>query len=253
MSLEKLSSTPKYLLDDYVKFLRFAQWRIERTGHGILAFITNHGYLNNPTFRGMRQSLMSTFDEIYLLDLHGNTKRKERSPDGSKDENVFDIQQGVAIGIFVKRQQQREANQLATVHHADLWGERASKYKYLAEQDVRTTKWATLTPQKPFYLFEPHNTELLPEYESGWKMTSIMPISSTGVKTHRDHFVLDFDVQSLQERIEAFRNLSVSDERIAELYELQDTKWSIRQVYEITGTKATPGCRWGRCRLRRPQ
>ncbi|MDP2896754.1 MAG: N-6 DNA methylase [bacterium] len=93
---------PKWLQDDYVKFIRFGQWRIERTGAGILAFITNHGYLDNPTFRGMRQQLMKTFDEIYVLDLHGNAKKKEVCPDGSKDENVFDIQQGVAIALMVK-------------------------------------------------------------------------------------------------------------------------------------------------------
>ncbi len=93
---------PKWLNDDYVKFIRFSQWRIEKIGHGVLAFITNHGYLDNPTFRGMRQSLMATFDEIYVLDLHGNSKKKETCPDGSPDRNVFDIQQGVAIGIFVK-------------------------------------------------------------------------------------------------------------------------------------------------------
>lgn len=94
---------PKWINDDYVKFIRFSQWRIERTGYGILAFITNHGYLDNPTFRGMRQSLMRTFDDIYVLDLHGNVKKKETAPDGSKDENVFDIQQGVAICLMVKR------------------------------------------------------------------------------------------------------------------------------------------------------
>lgn len=93
---------PKWLQDDYVKFLRWAQWRIEKTGAGILAMITNHSYLDNPTFRGMRQNLMQTFDEIYLLDLHGNAKKKEKAPDGSKDENVFDIQQGVGIAIMVK-------------------------------------------------------------------------------------------------------------------------------------------------------
>jgi predicted helicase len=95
---------PKWLNDDYVKFMRFAQWRIEQTGYGVLAFITNHGYLDNPTFRGMRQSLMETFDDIYVLNLHGNSKKKERAPDGSKDENVFDIQQGVAICLMVKRE-----------------------------------------------------------------------------------------------------------------------------------------------------
>ncbi|MDX8401264.1 MAG: N-6 DNA methylase, partial [Mariprofundaceae bacterium] len=93
---------PKWLQDDYVKFIRFAQWRVEQTGHGIVAMITNHGWLDNPTFRGMRQSLMDTFDEIYVLDLHGNTKKRERTPDGGKDENVFDIQQGVAICLLVK-------------------------------------------------------------------------------------------------------------------------------------------------------
>jgi hypothetical protein len=95
---------PKWLQDDYVKFIRFGQWRIGRTGHRILAYISNHGYLDNPTFRGMRQHLMNSFDELYLLDLHGNAKKKEKAPDGGKDENVFDIQQGVAIGIFVKGQ-----------------------------------------------------------------------------------------------------------------------------------------------------
>lgn len=99
----KKPAQAKWLSDDYVKFLRFAQWRIQQTGYGILAFITNHGYLDNPTFRGMRQSLMETFDDIYILDLHGSSKKKEHAPDGGKDENVFDIQQGVAICLMVKR------------------------------------------------------------------------------------------------------------------------------------------------------
>ena len=90
------------LLDDYVKFIRFAQERIEKTGYGILAFISNHSYLDNPVFRRMRQSLIETFDDIYILNLHGNSKKKEKNPDGSEDKNVFDIQQGVSIGIFVK-------------------------------------------------------------------------------------------------------------------------------------------------------
>jgi hypothetical protein len=115
---------PKWLQDDYVKFIRFGQWRIEQSGQGILAFISNHGYLDNPTFRGMRQALMQTFTDIYLLDLHGNTKKRETAPDGGKDENVFDIQQGVAIGIFVKQPGKQGP---AKVYHADLWGTRAKK------------------------------------------------------------------------------------------------------------------------------
>jgi predicted helicase len=113
---------PKGLLDDYVKFIRFAQHRISETGYGVMALITNHGYLDNPTFRGMRQSLMQTFDEIYVLDLHGNSKKKEICPDGSPDKNVFDIQQGVAIGIFIKYQNSQQ--DVAMVYHDDLWGAR---------------------------------------------------------------------------------------------------------------------------------
>jgi predicted helicase len=155
---------PKWLNDDYVKFIRFAQWRIEQTGYGVLAFITNHGYLDNPTFRGMRQSLMETFDDISVLDLHGNSKKKQRSPDGSKDENVFDIQQGVAIGIFVKRKNGKK--EAATVRHSHLWGVREAyeqdahgelalcggKYHWLSGNDLSSTEWTTLEPQSPFYL-----------------------------------------------------------------------------------------------------
>ena len=133
---------PKWLNDDYVKFIRFAQWRIERTGEGVLGFVTNHNYLDARTFRGMRQSLLKAFDEIYLLDLHGNSKRRERAPDGGPDVNVFDIAQGVAIGIFVKRAGSGAGP--ARVFHADLWGERgrgnlmSGKYGWLAANSVET-------------------------------------------------------------------------------------------------------------------
>src|SRR5205085_2018598 len=172
---------PKWLQDDYVKFIRFAQWRIERTGYGILAFITNHGYLDNPTFRGMRQNLMQSFDDIYVLNLHGNSKKKERSPDGTKDENVFDIQQGVAVSIFVRRQADARIPHAARVHHADLWGPRevyqrreqkqhliGGKYHWLTEHDLRTTEWTVLNPQPPFYLFVPQHFDVFAEYEQGW-------------------------------------------------------------------------------------
>ena len=141
---------PKWLNDDYVKFIRYAHRRIERTGEGVLGFVTNHSYLDNPTFRGMRQSLMDTFDEMYLLDLYGNSKKKERAPDGGKDENVFDIQQGVAICLFIKRAD--GADGPARVFHADLWGGRevepdGGKYGWLATNDVASTPWVELAPQ----------------------------------------------------------------------------------------------------------
>jgi predicted helicase len=128
---------PKWLQDDYVKFIRFAQWKIDQAGEGVLGFITNHSYLDNPTFRGMRQSLMSSFDEIHILDLHGNTLKKEKCPDGSKDENVFDIKQGVAIALFIKKKGNPPISPLekggkegfdSKVYHSEIWGLRERKY-----------------------------------------------------------------------------------------------------------------------------
>ena len=178
---------PKWLQDDYVKFIRWGQWRIERTGAGILAFITNHGYLDNPTFRGMRRSLMNAFTEIYILNLHGNSKKKERAPDGSPDENVFDIQQGVTLGIFVKEPDKVGP---AKVFHADLWGLRETKYQRLFETDVNTTIWTQLGPQPPAYLFIEQDKDLSSEYENGWKITDAMPVNSLGIATARDNFAI---------------------------------------------------------------
>ena len=224
----------KWLNDDYVKFIRFAQWRIEKTGYGILAFVTNHGYLDNPTFRGMRQSLMRTFDEIYLLDLHGNSKKKEHYPDGTKDENVFDIQQGVAVGIFVKRLSE-EQKAPAVVRHADLWGRRevyedcpegerlsGGKYHWLWENDLTTTAWQLLTPQSPFYLFVPQNINLHAEYQAGWKITEIMPINVLGFQTHRDHFAIDFDKEKIRNRLIDLRSKELSDDELRDRFQLID-------------------------------
>ncbi len=153
---EPLGERKHWLNDDYVKFIRFGQWRVDQTGRGVLAFVTNHGYLDNPTFRGMRRSLMHSFTDIYLLDLHGNAKKKERTPDGGKDENVFDIQQGVSIGIFVKEPGKEGP---AKVHHADSWGLREGKYEWLFENGVESTEWTELEPQPPYYLFTPYDTD----------------------------------------------------------------------------------------------
>ena len=216
---------PKYLQDDYVKFIRFGQWRIERSGGGILAFITNHGYLDNPTFRGMRQSLMQTFTDIYILDLHGNAKKRETAPDGCKDDNVFDIQQGVAIGIFVK---QPGKSGPAKVYHADLWGTRAQKYEQLFEQDVIITEWQQLTPQPPFYLFASQNVDLQAEYAGCWSSLDIFPLTTTGIKTHRDHFAVGFEEAELLNRVIDFRNLQKSSEELSALYKLKNTRdWKI--------------------------
>jgi predicted helicase len=194
---------PKMLQDDYVKFIRFGQWRIEKTGQGILGFITNHGYIDNITFRGMRQSLMDTFTDIYILNLHGNSKKKEVAPDGGKDENVFDIQQGVSISIFVKEEGKTSP---AKVRYADLWGLREGKYKTLFESDVQNTEWVEVKPNSPDYFFLPREENLRTEYEKGWKVNDIFNTKSVGIITSRDDFVLDFNKMALIQRITNFIN-----------------------------------------------
>jgi predicted helicase len=220
---------PKWLNDDYVKFIRFGQWRIEQTGYGILAFITNHGYLDNPTFRGMRQSLMSTFDDLYILDLHGNSKKKEKCPDGSKDENIFDIQQGVSVCFFIKRLNGEQDK--TNVYHADLYGKRDLKYDWLGKHDLSNTKWQKVEPQSPFYLFVPQNNDLLLEYARYWKITDIFPANTMGFQTHRDHFAVDFDREELLARMQEMFNRDTSDRDYAEKYSLKDNRdWNLSEA-----------------------
>ncbi|MGH7991368.1 MAG: type ISP restriction/modification enzyme, partial [Limisphaerales bacterium] len=231
---------PKWLQDDYVKFIRFAQWRIDKTGEGIVAFITNHGYLDNPTFRGMRQNLMRSFNEIYVYDLHGNAKKQERAPDGGEDKNVFDIQQGVAICLCVK---ERGNTKPAQVFHADLWGTREAKYKRLFETDVSETKWAKVKPDKPFYLFVPQDINLRAEYEKGWKVTDAMAVNSLGILSKRDSLVIEFQKPDLLARIESFLDRTLSDSECASKFGLpmQDKdKWDIKKVRAALGNEADP-------------
>lgn len=223
-----LGERKHWLNDDYVKFIRFAQWRIEKTGRGVLAFITNHGYLDNPTFRGMRQSLMQTFTDIYFIDLHGNSLKKEKPPEGGEDQNVFDIQQGVAIGIFVKEPGE---SGLAKVHHADLWGLREGKYLWLAERDIETTEWGELEPTSPPYLFVPRNEQGSEEYESWWQISDVMPLSVTGIVTARDKFVTDFEARPILDRIERFLDASVSDDEIKQQLVLSENyAWRVAEA-----------------------
>ncbi|MDD8019562.1 MAG: N-6 DNA methylase [Acidobacteriota bacterium] len=178
---------PKWLQDDYVKFIRFAQWKIDQAGEGIIGFITNHSYLDNPTFRGMRRSLMRSFNEIYILDLHGNSLKKEICPDGSPDENVFDIRQGVAIAFFIKKKSPKES---CSVHHSELWGLREKKYDWLRKNDIETTDWLEISPKLGFYLFIPRDETLIEAYESYPKITDIFKLNSVGIVTARDNLTI---------------------------------------------------------------
>lgn len=219
---------PKWLQDDYVKFIRFAQWKIDREVEGVLGFITNHSYLDNLTFRGMRQSLMNSFNELYLLDLHGNSLKRERCPDGSKDENVFDIRQGVAISLFIKKKGLEKK-----VFHSECWGLREDKYKWLSENAITTTDWKEIKPKSEFYLFIPREEALLETYNKYPSITDIFPANSVGVVTSRDSFVIDFDRQSLEGRIEVFRDKELSDETLAQAFGLKDkANWKLAKARE---------------------
>jgi hypothetical protein len=217
---------PKWLQDDYVKFLRFAQWKIEQAGSGIVGMITNHSYLDNPTFRGMRQSLMRTFDDIYVLDLHGNSLKKETCPDGSPDQNVFDIRQGVAIAFFIKRGGNSKRD--AAVRHSELWGLRQRKYDWLSAREIGSTKWRRIAPKSTFYLFVPQDDSRLATYETYPKITDLLPVNVMGIQTHRDAFVVDLDRDVLKRRIWQFRDSKMSDELITQAYGLRDTSgWKV--------------------------
>ena len=221
---------PKWINDDYVKFLRYGQYFIEQKGAGIVAFINPHGFLDNPTFRGMRYSLLKTYDKIYTIDLHGNSKKKEVCLDGSKDENVFDIMQGVSINFFIKTGKKDE-NELAQVFHFDLYGKREDKYNFLNSSELSDIGFIKLENRSPNYFMVQKNFASQSEYEKGILLTDLFSLNNVGIVTSRDSFVVDFDKSILAERIKDFTHLS-KDELII-YYGLKENKsWKINEVKE---------------------
>ncbi|HEB9429108.1 TPA: N-6 DNA methylase [Campylobacter coli] len=196
---------PKWLLDDYVKFIRFAQSKIDSQESGIFAFISNNSFLDNPTFRGMRYSLMQSFDKIYILNLHGDTRKKEKAPDGSKDDNVFDIMQGVSINIFIK--QNTKAKNTKIYYH-DLYGKRKDKYEFLYENDLNSVKWTLVKNNEPFYLFLPQNNDLLEEYNKGISVKDMFMLSSTGICSQRDSVTIQKSKQDIVNLVNDFCKLN---------------------------------------------
>jgi predicted helicase len=219
---------PKNLQDDYVKFLRFAQWKIQTSGSGIVGMITNHSYLNNPTFRGMRQSLMKTFDEIYILDLHGNSLKKETAPDGSKDENVFDIRQGVAIVLFIKNKDKKDS----AIYHTDLYGLREEKYDWLDENDFKKENYSLIKPQSPYYFFKEYDINTIKRYLDWKKINEIFPVNSVGIVTARDKLTIQWSENEMWNTV---LNFSKLDPEIArEAYHLgNDVRdWKVKYAQE---------------------
>lgn len=217
---EKLKErNPKGLQDDYVKFIRFAQWKIEKAGEGVVGIITNHSFLDNPTFRGMRQSLMNTFDQMYFLDLHGNAKKKEKTPDGGKDENVFDIEQGVAVSIMIKRKGLDKG-----IFHSDYYGLRNEKYLRALSDELGSIEWQHVVPESPFYIFKWREEKSKEEYNKFISLKDIFNKSSVGVVTSRDHFVIAHNLETLDKRIHDLLNRKFTIKEIKNKYNLKESK-----------------------------
>ena len=205
--------TAKWLNDDYVKFIRYGQYFVEKNGEGILAFINNHGFLDNPTFRGMRWHLLRTFDKIYIIDLHGNSKKREVSPDGSPDKNVFDIQQGVSINLFVKTGTKKQ-NQLAQVFHYDLYGGRDIKYDFLQKNSIKGIEFSLLSNKPPLYFFTQKDFKLEDDFKDGFLLNDVFLINNSGVVTKRDKLNIHFTQKDVETMLYDFQTLEENDVRI---------------------------------------
>ncbi len=218
---------PKWLLDDYVKFMRFAQNKIKSLGHGLFGFISNNAFLDNPTFRGLRRSLLECYDELYILNLHGNARKKEKTPQGAKDENVFNIKQGVSINLFVKKAQATKQK----IYYYDVYGQRAEKYAFLVQNDLNSINWLELAPREPFYLLIPQETPLLEEYEQGFSVQEMFQVGGTGICSKKDHVVFHKDKESLLKLLKDFSTLEPSELR--RKYDIEDAEgWKLGRAIE---------------------
>ncbi|WP_439553680.1 type ISP restriction/modification enzyme [Flavobacterium macrobrachii] len=215
---EKLKEqNSKFINSDEYKFIRFGQHFIDKNGSGILAFINPHGFLDNPTFRGMRWNLLKSFDKIYALDLHGNSTKKEISPDGSIDQNVFDIMQGVSINLFVKTGK-KKADELAEVFHYDLYGKRELKYDFLIENEFKNVNYINVNLLQPDYFF--NNKDLSNLEDNAFSVNELFKINSLGVLSKNDDITIDLQKNKLKDRIDDFINLEESNLKIK--YKIKD-------------------------------
>ncbi len=208
-----------------MKFMRLSQTMTERSSVGVVGLITSHGFLDNPTLRGMRWSLMQTFERIKVLDLHGNVSRKETCPDGSKDENVFDIKKtGVAISFFLRLNRY----QSQVIESGNIWGLREAKYDWLTTSRLEEADFRGLAPTSPFFFLIYQDTNRKSEYESGYSVADILPLHSKGVVTGRDAFVTDHDKATLLARMADFIDESATDEELIHKYNLNPSdRWSV--------------------------
>jgi predicted helicase len=216
--------------DDYIKFIRYGQHYIDKNGSGILAYISNNSFIDGITHRQMRKNLLESFDKIYILDLHGNAKKKEVCPDGSADQNVFDIMQGVSINIFVKTGNKKKS-ELGQVFHSNLQGKREFKYETLNSKTIQSFEWTQLEFTKPNYFFVPKNFDEIKTYEKGFKIDELFGENVAGIETIRDAITIHFNSDSLKNVIKDF--ISLDEVEIAKKYNTEDARdWKIGRAKE---------------------
>lgn len=220
---------PKYLQDDYVKFIRLGQSLLQDTGCGVFSLITNNSYINSPTFRGMRFSLMQVFNDWKTLNLHGSAKKREKAIDGRPDENVFDIQQGVAIFHAIK-----STRPMRAIGYADLFGDREKKYDTLLSISTDHVSWSCVSSVAPFYLLEPQDVDIRTEYYKYISIADFMPLKNYGFKTHRDHYAISFDEDELLSRLNTLTDNTLSDDKLLETYALSETRdWKLANARRL--------------------
>ena len=218
---DRLRERKHWLNDDYVKFVAFAEDMIAKNGSGVMGMITNNGYLDNPTFRGMRWHLLNTFDKIYVLDLHGNINKQEKAPDGSSDQNVFDIMQGVGILLAVKTGAKKKGK-LAEIFHAETFGLREEKFDYLNQE----IEWEAVKPTDGHY-FKPRRAVESKEYSEGIAINDLFIVGGLGIVTGRDRLAISFESNELARRVELFRSMSVEDARVNFELGKDSTTWKV--------------------------
>lgn len=221
------------LSDDYIKFIRFGQHFIDKNGGGILAYISNNSFLDGIIHRQMRKKLLESFDKIYILDLHGNSKKNETNNDGSADQNVFDIMQGVSINLFIKTNT-KDSNKFGQLLNYDLFGKRENKYKALSNLSLKSIDWNILETKSPGFYFVAKDFNGSIDYNQGFKIDELYLTNSSGIKTHRDNFILDFDRKVLEERIKEFYDLTIKDDVISIKNELKNNRdWTISSARRL--------------------
>jgi predicted helicase len=196
------------LSDDYIKFLRYGQYLINKTGEGVLAFITNNSFIDGLIHKQIRKELTEVFDKIYIVDLHGNYKKKETAKDGGKDENVFDIQQGVSINLLIKKRNESESS----VKKHDLLGTRSFKYEQLLNNSLESLDWKELTPKPDKYFFKEVDFDVSEEYGENISLNNLFKHNGAGTQTKRDDLFVEFEEKVLNERFKKLLKGEFSDE-----------------------------------------